>query len=117
MNENIKGGRPSKGLHKKRKYQVNIKLMTEEYYTLKSRSKEAAMPVNDFVRYAIQHSEIKQRLTPEVNDYIRKLSGLANNFNQMTKLAHQSGYVDVRNEYLYLAENIDNLINLIKNDK
>jgi ribosomal protein L31E len=117
MNENIKGGRPSKEQHKKRKYQVNIKLMTEEYYTLKARANEAAMPINDFVRNAIQHSEVKQRLTPEVNDHIRKLSGLANNFNQLTKLAHQSGYENIRNEYLYIAENIDNLINYIKHDR
>ena len=117
MNENLKGGRPSKELHKKRKYQVNIKFMTEEYYTLKARANEAAMPINDFVRNAIQHSEVKQRLTPEMNDYIRKLSGMANNLNQLTKLAHQTGYKDIRNEYLYLAENIDNLINTIKHDR
>lgn len=117
MNENIKGGRPSKEQHKKRKYQVNIKLITEEYYMLKARANEASMPINDFVRNAIQHSEVKQRLTPETNDYIRKLSGLANNFNQITRLAHQSGYENIRNEYLYLAENIDNLINSIKHDR
>jgi hypothetical protein len=116
MNENLKGGRPSKELHKKRKYQVNIKLMTEEYYTLKARANEAAMPINDFVRNAIKHSEVKQRLTPEANDYIRKLCGIANNLNQIAKRANQVGYEDIRNEYLYLAENIDNLINFIKHD-
>ena len=117
MNENLKGGRPSKELHKKRKYQVNIKLMTEEYYSLKARANAASMPINDFVRNAIQHSEVKQRLTPEVNDHIRKLSGMANNLNQIAKRANQVGYEDIRNEYLYLVENIDNLINSIKHGR
>lgn len=116
MNENIKGGRPPKEQHRKRKYQVNIKLMTEEYFTLKARANEAALPINDFVRNSIQNSVVKQRLTPEVNDCIRKLSGMANNLNQIAKRANQVGYEDIRNEYLYLADNIDILINSIRHD-
>ena len=117
MKTNTKGGRPTKKISEKKGYRANVKMSTEQFYTLKAKAKETGVTLSEYIRLAVSGSVIKQRLTPEVNDHIRKLCGLANNFNQMTKLAHQSGYVDFRNEYLYLAENIDNLINLIKYDK
>ena len=117
MNDKMNlGGRPKKPLHKKQKYQVNIKMMTEDYFTLKALANEAAMTINDFVRAAILHTVVKQRLTPEVNNYIKLLCNESHNLNQITKKIHQIGYPDMRNEYLELADKIDKLINSIKND-
>lgn len=110
------GGRPKKLLHQKQKYQVNIKMMTEDYFTLKALANEAAMSINDFIRAAIQQTVVKQRLTPEINNYIKLLCNLSHNLNQITKRIHQIGYPDMRNEYLELADKIDKLINSIKND-
>lgn len=111
MNEKMNlGGRPKKPLHQKQKYQVNIKMMTEEYFTLKALANEAAMPITDFVRAAIQQTVVKQRLTPEINSYIKLLCNESNNLNQITKKIHQMGYPDMRNEYLELADKIDKLI-------
>ena len=90
--------------------------MTDEYYDLKSKAINAALPMNDYVRSCIKHSVIIQRLTPEVNDLIRKLCGMANNFNQIAKRANQAGYNSIRNEYLSMAEQIDELLNYIRND-
>lgn len=53
MRQEKLNGRPPKEQHKKRSYQVNVKLMTEEYYYLKSQASKAAMPINDYVRSAI----------------------------------------------------------------
>lgn len=109
-------GRPPKNLHEKRKYQVNIKLITSEYYLLKSLAIEASLPINDYIRACIKSSQVIQRLTPENNNHIRKLTGMANNLNQIAKKANQAGYADVRTEYLFLADNIDNIIEMIKDD-
>ena len=49
MRQEKLNGRPPKEQHKKRSYQVNVKLMTEEYYYLKSQASKAAMPINDYV--------------------------------------------------------------------
>ena len=116
MEKISKGGRPMIEQHKKRKYQVNIKFITEEYYDLKARAYNAELPINDFIRVCIQRSIIVQRLTPETNSLIRKLCGMANNLNQMTKKANQAGYNSIRSEFLSLAEQIDELINYIKYD-
>ena len=109
-----KGGRPKKMLSEKRKYQVNIKLKTEEYYGLKSQADRASMPKTDYVRQCIAKSVVVQRMNPEVINYVRALCGMANNLNQIAKKTHQTGYSNTRTEYLHLAESIDNLINKIR---
>ena len=114
MANDTKSGRRPKELHQKRRYQINVKLMTNEFYELKSKALNAALPINDYVRSCIKHSVINQRLTPEINALIRKLCGMANNLNQIAKKANQAGYNRVREEYL--AEEIDHLIKYIKHD-
>ena len=116
MERNDKGGRPRKESYLKKKYQVNTKFKTEEYFDLKARAHNAALPINDFIRNCIKQSIIIQRLTPETNDLIRKLCGMANNLNQISKKANQAGYDSVRNEYLFLAKQIDMLLKYIKHD-
>jgi len=109
-----KGGRPTKSLTEKRTYRVNLKMNTEEYYTLKARASETGVSPSDFIRAIILKAEIKQRLSPELVEYIRKLSGMANNLNQIAHKANTAGYRDARTEYLFLAARIDNLLNLMQ---
>ena len=59
-----KGGRPTKSLVEKRTYRVNLKMNTEEYYTLKERASEAEVSPCDFIRAIILKAEIRQRLSP-----------------------------------------------------
>ena len=109
-----KGGRPTKSLIEKRTYRVNLKMNTEEYYTLKTRASEAGFSPCDFIRVVILKTEIRLRLSPEWMDHIRILSGMANNLNQMAHKANAAGYLDARMEYLYLADKIDHLLNQIQ---
>lgn len=109
-----KGGRPTKSLIEKRTYRVNLKMNTEEYYTPKTRASEAGVSPCDFIRVVILKTEIRQRLSPEWMEQIRKLSGMANNLNQIAHKANAAGYPDARMEYLYLADKIDLLLNQIQ---
>ena len=109
-----KGGRPTKSLVEKRTYRVNLKMNTEEYYTLKERASEAEVSPCDFIRAIILKAEIRQRLSPEWMDHIRKLSGMANNLNQIAHKANAAGYPDARMVYLFLADKIDNPLNQIQ---
>ena len=109
-----KGGRPTKSLIEKRTYRVNLKMNTEEYYTLKARASEAGISPCDFIRAIILKAEIKQRLSPEWMDHIRKLSSMANNLNQIAHKANAAGSPGARMEYLFLADKIDNLLNQLQ---
>jgi hypothetical protein len=107
---------PTKELGEKRTYMVSIKMDSREYFSLKTKAKSAGISRSNFVRQSVAGSKIYPRLTPELNDYIRKLSGMGNNLNQIARKANTEGYINTRSEYLYLADKIDNLIEMIEND-
>lgn len=86
-----KGGRPAKGLSEKRKYRIAVKMATGEYYALKSKAKKAGVSASEMVRQAVDGCVVRERLTTEQADFIRKLCGMANNLNQLTRRAHREG--------------------------
>jgi len=112
---NKRGGRPKMNSAEKLKYRIPVKLCTKDYFALKAKATQAKMTPTEVARKAIIGCQILERLTPEQMDCIRKLSGMGNNLNQIARKANAEGYANARSEYLYLAENIDNIINTIEN--
>lgn len=80
---NNKGDRPPKSTTDKLKYRVTVKLATPDYYTLKSRARSAGISASEYLRECFRKGYVRQRLTAEHSDYIRKLCGMANNLNQL----------------------------------
>ena len=75
MEQKNKGGRPTKTLSEKRKYQVLLRFNTMEYYTLQGKAREASMSRTEFLRQLITKAEIKSRIKPEDMQLIRCVSG------------------------------------------
>jgi hypothetical protein len=116
MTKEKKGGRPKLSLAEKLKYRVAVNLCTKDFYALKAKAGIAGMTLTEVARLAIIGCHIRQRLTPEQMDCIRKLSGMGNNLNQIAHKANTEGYTHARSEYLFLADKIDTVINRIEND-
>lgn len=109
-----KGGRPPKAFGQKKSYRVNLKLMTEEYYSLIAKVRKSnTTTISGFIRSCLQKGYVKERLSVEQTGYIRQLSGMANNLNQIARQANAQGYTSVRTEYLNLAGQIDDIIKMI----
>lgn len=100
----------------KKGYKVTVKFATIEYYSLKTKAKEAGMTISSFVREALQGCEVKQRLSSIHLNYIRQLTGMANNLNQIAHKANAGGYASAGMEAEALAARVDNVIKLIEND-
>ena len=83
MEQKNKGGRPTKTLSEKRKYQVLLRLNTMEYYTLLGKAREASITRTEFLRRFITKAEVKASITPGEMQLIRTVSGMANNLNQI----------------------------------
>ena len=111
-----KNGRPIKRPGEKMAYHINVKMGTVEYYSLKALAKQAGLGLSECIRQLIKRGYVRQRITPELLDHIHKLSGMANNLNQIARKANTLGYSDARLEYLHLAGKIDNLLNQIRHD-
>ena len=114
-NRNI-GGRPPKAPAEKQGYKITIKMDTEEYYTLKAKARDAGINRSEFIRLCIRSSVVKQHLTSEQMGFIRQLSGMANNVNQVAHRANAAGYSDVHRQCLSMNERLDNVIKKIEDD-
>lgn len=109
-----KGGRPVKGVTEKLKYRITVKMATEDYYLLKSKAKSAGVSASEFIRGCITQGGVKERLSKEHSDLIRKLCGMANNLNQLARKANAEGYASVFIPCRTLMIEIDNLVNRIR---
>lgn len=109
-----KGGRPKKDFGQKKTYRINIKLITEEYYSLIAKVKKAKTTISYLVRDCLKKGYVKERITIEQLGYIRKLCGMANNLNQIARQANAKGYNNVAIEFQSMAERIDNVIKLLE---
>ena len=115
MTKYKKGGRPTLEESQRRSYSLNIRLNFAELERLKFASAEAGITESEYARQAITKGKVKPRLTPEIMNLIRSLSGMDNNLNQIARQANAAGYTNVRSEYLHLANRVDNIINSMKN--
>jgi hypothetical protein len=114
MMKDKKGGRPKLSPAEKLKYRIAVNLCTQDYYVLKVKASQAGMTCTEVARLAITGCQIRQRLTPEQMDCIRKIAGMGNNLNQIAKRVNIEGYTNNRSEYLFLADNIDNVLTLLE---
>jgi hypothetical protein len=105
-----RNGRPAKSAAEKKTYRISLKMATEEYYSLRSKARLAGITLSEYIRHVIVKSEVKQRLSPEHLGYIRQLSGMANNLNQIARKANAAGYTEVQHDCQRMIEEIDNLI-------
>ncbi len=109
-----KAGRPVKGVTEKLKYRITVKMATEDYYLLKSKAKSAGVSASEFIRGCITQGGVKERLSKEHGDFVRKLCGMANNLNQLARKANAEGYASVFITCRTLMIEIDNLVNRIR---
>ena len=81
------GGRPTVADGKRLSKAVTVKFSKKDYELLKVRSKKANRRMAEYIRESALQSEVVQPRT------FRTLVGLANNLNQLTKMAHQDGII------------------------
>ena len=97
------GGRPTVAEARRLSKAVTVKFSKKDYEILKVRSNKARKRLAEYVRESALHTEFSQPPTEaETRDY-RMLAGMANNLNQLTKMAHQDGMI-------YLYSPLDNLL-------
>jgi hypothetical protein len=110
------GGRPAKGPSEKKGHKITIKMAVDEYRYLKTQALEAGINQSEYIRQCIRVSIVKQRITPELMNHIRQLSGMANNINQIAHKANAAGYPIIHKHCLYMNERLDNVISKIEDD-
>jgi hypothetical protein len=108
-----RNGRPTKSAAEKKGYRVSLKMATEEYFSFKSKARLAGITMSEYVRCIAKKSEVKQRLSPEYLGYVRQLSGMANNINQIARKANAAGYPETVTECKDMIIQLDNIVKQI----
>lgn len=111
--ERNKGGRPKKEATEKLKYRVTVKMATADYYSLLTRSHEAGISPSEYMRECLRNGHVKERLSEEHADFVRKLCGMANNLNQLAHKANAGGFHDERWDCKVAVARIHELITKI----
>ena len=101
-------GRPTVADGKRLSKAVTVKFSKKDYEILRTRSRKANRRMAEYIRESALQSEVVQPCTEmDLKEY-RTLVGMANNLNQLTKMAHQDGII-------YLYSPIDSLLGEITN--
>ena len=82
---------------------VTVKFSKIDYEILRTRSRKANRRLAEYIRESALQSEVMQPSTEADMKEYRTLVGMANNLNQLTKMAHQDGII-------YLYSPIDKLL-------
>ena len=109
-----KGGRPKKTTT--RCAVLVVRLTPTERLHIESKAKAAGIKAAAWFRSAAKTAVIQPRFTPEEMGYLRSLAGLANNLNQLVKLAHRNGLLTVRLSLKMVIAHINALLNKLKRD-
>ena len=101
-------GRPTVADARRLSKAVTVKFSKIDYEILRTRSRKANRRLAEYIRESALQSEVVQpRTEADLKEY-RTLVGMANNLNQLTKMAHQDGII-------YLYSPLDSLLGEITN--
>ena len=103
-------GRPTVADARRLSKAVTVKFSKIDYEILRTRSRKANRRLAEYIRESALKSEVVQpRAEADMKEY-RTLVGLANNLNQLTKMAHQDGIIYLYSPIVKLLGEITNVI-------
>ena len=94
---------------RKRNIKKQIWLDVKEDELLKKKSKEAGLSEAEFVRSLIKGYRIKAQPTKEIKSFQRELYGIANNINQIARVAN-SKYSVSHDNFEYVSKVLTDFI-------
>lgn len=109
-----KGGRPQKVI--KKSTMLMVRLSPLERIIITNKAQEAGMNPSEWFRLAARRAKVVPRLSKEEAGWLRSLSGLSNNLNQLTRLAHTTGMVNLASDCRRLMEQVALFIEKLMRD-
>ncbi|MFC3196261.1 plasmid mobilization relaxosome protein MobC [Parapedobacter deserti] len=104
-------GRPKKAVT--RSISLVVRLTPTERLLIAGKAREAGIRISDWFRRSARSATVAPRLSREDASHLRTLSGMANNLNQLTKLAHTLGLVSLLADLRTLLGMVEKLMERI----
>jgi len=90
-----------------------VRLTPTERLLIEGRAKNAGLKPSEWFRKAAKSAKVIPRFTAEESGWFRMLSGLANNLNQLTHLAHVAGLFSLGLKCQSMLKQIEELLTKI----
>ena len=94
---------------RKKSIKKQIWIDSKEDELLKKKSKKAGLTESEFIRSIIKGYRVKAQPTEEIKTFQRELYGIANNINQIAKIAN-SRYSVSHDNYEYISKTLNDFI-------
>ncbi len=113
--ENKLGAKVLRGRPRKKKEKlscsINLKLSEKDFKSVKEKAEKLGLKTTQYAREMVLKGSVKLRFSLEDLDLMRKLSGMANNLNQIARQANKSGFSVSAMEIIKISEQIKELFN------
>lgn len=94
---------------RERTIKQQIWLNQQEKNLLKEKAKKVGLTESEFLRSCIKGYKIKEQPTEEIKNFQRDITGIANNINQIARIANSSRYIS-NNDLDYVQKKIIDFI-------
>lgn len=108
-NKSKRKGRPAKE-KEKLNYSINLKLTEKDFNSVKDKAGKLGMKATRYAREMVLKGSVKLRFSLEELDLMRKLSGMANNLNQIARQANKAGLANTAMEVINITTRIKRLL-------
>ena len=96
---------------------VTVKFSKIDYERLCRRSRQANLTLAEFLRVSAFETTITARHSAEETAFIRSLTGMANNLNQLTRLAHAKGIERLEKQIASVVQEVRRLLKYLRDDR
>lgn len=107
-------GRPKKAIT--RSVSLVVRMTPTERLAIVGKARNAGIRLSEWFRQSAKTSVIRPRLSREESGHLRTLSGMANNLNQLTRLAHRERLVTIMADLRRLLSETERLMERIGRD-
>jgi hypothetical protein len=90
---------------------INLKLSEKDFKSVKQKAEKLGMKATRYAREMVLKGSVKLRFSLEELELMRKLSGMANNLNQIARQANKSGFSVSAMEIIKISKQIKELFN------
>ncbi len=94
---------------RERTIKQQIWLNQQEKNLLKEKAKKVGLTESDFLRSCIKGYKIKEQPSEEIKNFQRDIKGIANNINQIARIANSSRYIS-NNDLNYVQNKVIDFI-------
>lgn len=109
MNTHKRGRKPKEEWQLLRD-EIKLRLDDGDYAVLRDKVRESGLSISQFCTRAVMDKPVRRALTEEEYSMVRALQGIANNLNQLTRLANGLGLSRVAGQAEELLASTLNLL-------